>query len=195
MLKALTQAQAPLRASHDAMEKAQLAPDLETRKCDSGDLNACVTLINVFHAGSHPDPLRAAEFRRKAAALLGTQCSSGKADACDAMADILIDLGGSDRARGLAIYDQSCNAGRLEACIDLAAKTEDREQKEAAFRRALPIKEAHCNARTSRSCLWLALHTQDPQKRANLGTNQSDRRSKKFWNAARSTCLRETVQL
>ena len=170
LLKTLMQARAPLQASQDAMEQAQLAPDLETRKCDGGDLSACAALINVFNVGRHPDPLRTAEFRRKAAALLDTQCNSGKADACDAMANILIDLEGNDRARGLGLLDRSCNAGRLGACLELAMKVDDREQKEAALRRALPLQVAQCDAGNALGCLWAAnaYRTGDPQKSADL---------------------------
>lgn len=170
LLKTLVQARAPLQASEDAMEQAQLAPDLETRKCDGGDLNACEALIDVFNVGRHPDPLRTAEFRRKAAALLDTRCNSGNADACDAMAHILIELEGNDRARGLGILDRSCNAGRLGACLELARKVDDREQKEAALRRALPLQEAQCHAGNALACLWAAdrYRTRDPQKSADL---------------------------
>lgn len=170
LLKVWAQAQAPSLASREAMEDAQLAPDQETRKCDDGDLNACVALINVFNVGRHPDRLRAAEFRRKAVALLGAQCNLGNAGACDAMADVLFDLGGNDRLRGLGILDRSCNDRRLSACLELATKLEDREQKEAALRRALPLQEAQCTAGKALACLWAAdeYRTRDPAKSAAL---------------------------
>ena len=170
LLKVWTQAHAPSLAVRDAMEDAQLAPDQETRKCDGGELKACLALINVFNVGRHPDQLRAAEFRRKAAALLASQCNLGKADACDAMADILIALGGNDRARGLGLLDRSCNDGRLGACLELATKLEDREQKASALRRALPLQEAQCTAGNALACLWAAdeYRTRDPQKSAAL---------------------------
>lgn len=164
MLKALVQAKAPQQASWDAMEEAQLAPDLVARKCDAGALSACFALINAFIAGRHPDPRRATEFRRKAAALLDAQCNAGKADSCDAMADLLIELGGVDRTRGFRIMDSSCNGGRLAACLQLATKSEDREQKEGALRRALPLQEAACNAGNASACLWVAYQTHDLRK-------------------------------
>jgi hypothetical protein len=76
----------------------------------------------------------------------------------------LIDLDGTERVRGLGILDRSCNGGRLDACLELATKTDDREQKEAALRRALPLQEAQCNAGNATGCLWAAsaYHTRDP---------------------------------
>ncbi|HET7542144.1 MAG TPA: hypothetical protein VFK05_19890 [Polyangiaceae bacterium] len=169
-LKAYAQARAPMLANQDSMNDAQVAPELATRKCNGGDLSACSGLINAFTVGNHRDPLRAAEFRRKAVALLETQCHAGNEEACDTAAQVLIELGGLERTRGLGSLDRSCNGGRLSACLALAMKSEDRQQKEAAMRRALPLQEAACNAGNAMGCLWAAneYRARDPSKSAAL---------------------------
>ena len=153
MLQALARRSASTLPVRDQMTRAQLAPDLTSQRCNGGDLDACLGLRNAFRVGRHPDPARAATFSRKAAVLLDTECQAGKPEACDALAGILVELDGSDHARGLALLHQGCSAGRPDACFELARKAAAREQKQGALQRKTAIQETRCNAGNLQDCI------------------------------------------
>jgi hypothetical protein len=140
-------------SSQDQTMRAGLAPTLTAQRCDSGELDACIGLVNAFHAGRHTDEARASVFRRKAATLLDAQCQSGKnALACDELPSLLIDLDGADRARGLSLLDQACNARRLEACTALVMASTDPARKTSAYQREVALQEARCDTGSLEDC-------------------------------------------
>jgi hypothetical protein len=83
----------------------------------------------------------------------------------------VVALGGADRARGLALDDQACNARKPGACMALAFATTDPAQKQSALQRYEAIIEGFCNQGIKEACAEVSADyetglgvARDPQK-------------------------------
>lgn len=133
-------------------DRAAAVDGLESR-CQSGQLDACHTLANLYRDGGagEVDP-------HKAQQLYGDTCEKGYAASCSSLAYLLLTTKAApgDVERAFTLYDRACTLGEAVSCNNLGAFYQQGTAVPADPTRAAGYYTQACDKGVMQGCVGLA---------------------------------------